>query len=42
MYACVNDVNDGCVATGEGTSETIFRVPDRNRTYDLRNPGRML
>ena len=23
MYSCVDDVNDGCLATGEGTTELI-------------------
>ena len=40
--ACVNDVNDGCLASCEGTTETIFRVPGKNRTHNLRNAGRML
>ena len=40
--ACVNDVIDGCLATGEGTTEKMAIVPARNRTRDLRNAGRML
>ena len=34
MHPCVNDVNDGCLATGEGTTKKGFRVPGRNRTHD--------
>lgn len=30
-------VSDSYLAAGEGTSEKIFRVPDRNRTQDFRN-----
>ena len=30
-------VSDSYLATGEGTTEKIFRVPDRNRTQDLCN-----
>ena len=39
MDLCVNDVNDGYLATGEGATEEIFRVPGRNRIRDLRNAG---
>ena len=42
MDPCVNDVNDGCLATYEGTTETIFRVSGKNQTHNLRNGGRML
>ena len=30
MYSCVDDVNDGCLATGEGTTELI--VNTRHKT----------
>ena len=33
--------NEGCLATDEGTTKR-FRVPDRNRTHDLRNDGRIV
>lgn len=26
MHLCVNYVDDGCLGTGEGTAEEIFRV----------------
>lgn len=33
----ITQCNDSCLATGEGLTEMIFRVPTRNRNYDLRN-----
>ena len=42
MHPSVNDVNDGCLATGEGTTKTIFRVPGRNRIHDLHDADQML
>ena len=33
----ITQCNDSCLATGEGITEMIFRVPTRNRNYDLRN-----
>ena len=27
---CMDDVNDSCLAIGEGTTEKIFRVPGSN------------
>ena len=32
---CLNDINDGCRATGKGSTEKSFIVPGRNRTHDL-------
>lgn len=30
----VNDGSGGCLATGEGSTETIFKAPGGNRTHD--------
>ena len=35
-----SSLSDGYFAAGEGTSEKIFRVAERNRNHDLRNAGR--
>ena len=32
---CLNDINDGCRATGKGSTEKSFIVPGRNRIHDL-------
>ena len=42
MHACVNDVNDDCLAMGEKSTEKIFRVSGRNRTHNLHNVAGML
>ena len=42
MDQYINDVNDGCLATCEGTTETIFRVSGKNQTHNLHNDSRML
>lgn len=33
MHLYMNDMNDGCLATAEGMSEKIFRVPGRNNLF---------
>ena len=42
MHPCVNDVNDGCLAMGGGTTERRFRFPGRNSSHDLCNASQIL
>ena len=38
----MNDVNDGCLAMGGGTTEKSFRFPARNLSHDLHNASQIL
>ena len=35
----MNDVNDGYMATDQGTTEKVFGVPGRRRIHDLHKAG---